>query len=263
MIPLVRSLIRRFSGHRVLSQSAQLAFYLLLSFFPCLIILTRFAGHQAVLDTLLGILSTLLPSAAADLVRENLSLIGQTPLLPTGIVLLVYAASRGITTLLYAASTAYSLPETRPFFLRFLLRFLLLPAILLLGIAAAVFLLILGQLFPPFRTFLREPLSLVIGSGGFAALFYLLPPKRIPFRRHLIGAFFAAAAGIVSSRVFAIFTEFSQTYSAYYGNISGVIMLLLWLYLTSAVIILGMELNAAIYEKEETSDEHHRSASND
>ncbi len=263
MIRLVRNLIRRFSGHRVLSQSAQLAFYLLLSFFPCLIILTRFAGHQAVLDTLLGILSTLLPSAPADLVRENLSLIGTTPLLPTGIVLLMYAASRGITTLLYASSTAYGLPETRPFFLQFLLRFLLLPAILLLGVAAAVCLLVLGQLFIPFRTFLREPLSLIVGSAGFSVLFYLLPPERIPIRHHLIGAFFTAGAGIISSRVFAIFTEFSQTYSAYYGNISGVILLLLWLYLTSTVIVLGMELNAAIYQKEEGSDEHHRSDAND
>ena len=263
MIPFVRNLIRRFSGHRVLSQSAQLAFYLLLSFFPALIILTRFAGHQAVLDSLLGILNNLLPSAAADLVRENLSFIGAPPLLPTGIVLLVYAASRGITTLLYAASTAYGQTETRSFFTRFLLRFLLLPAILLLGIAAAVSLLILGQLFIPFRTFLREPLSLILGTVGLTVLFYLLPPKRIPFRHHILGALFSTTAGIIASRVFALFTEFSQTYSAFYGNISGVILLLLWLYLISTVVVLGMELNAAIYQKEEVSDEHRQPDAND
>lgn len=269
MIPLIRDLIQRFFRHRILSQSAQLAFYLLLSFFPCLIILTRFAVNDTVLDTLLRILGVLLPSAASDLVQENLSALGSFSLLPTGIIVLFYAASRGVSTLIYASVTAYGATETRSFVFRFLLRFLLLPMILLLGVAAVVCLLLLNSIFEhsaflaPLWQLLRYPTALLIGSALLAIFYFFLPTHRAPLYRHLPGAVFSTVVGIAASNVFAVFADFNHNYSAYYGNMSGVILLLLWLYLCSMVIILGMELNAAIFQKEEPICEHDRSDAND
>lgn len=269
MITLIRDLINRFIRHRVLSQSAQLAFYLLLSFFPCLIILTRFAVHDTVLDHLLNILDVLLPSAAADLVNENLSVIGNYPLLPTGIVVLIYAASRGISTLIYASVTAYDATETRSFIFRFLLRFLLLPLILFLGVGAIVCILLLNSIFArsgvlaPIWRILRYPMALLIGSAVFAILYRFLPAQRTPLIRHLPGAVFSTVVGIAASSIFSVFADFNHHYSAYYGNMSGVILLLLWLYLCSMIIILGMELNAVIFQKGEHHHEHHRPDAND
>lgn len=269
MIPLIRDLLRRFFRHRLLSQSAQLAFYLLLSFFPCLIILTRFAVHETVLDTLLHILNGLLPSAAADLVQGNLSSLGSFPLLPTGIVVLFYAASRGVSTLIYASVTAYDAIETRSFVFRFLLRFLLLPLILLLGVTAIVGLLLLNSLLArsailfPLWQILRYPISLLVASAILAVFYFFLPTKRVPLYRHLPGAIFSAVVGIAASFVFSAMADLNHHYSAYYGNMSGVILLLLWLYLCSLIVLLGIELNASIFQKGDSRHEHNRSDAND
>lgn len=264
MIRLIRDLIHRVVRHRVVAQSAQLAFYLLLSFFPCLIILTRFAVHDAVEDALFGILNTLLPSAAAALINENLTAFDSYSLLPTGVLILLYAASRGISTLIYASVRAYDATETRSFLFRFLLRFLLLPMALLLGVAAVVCVLLLNRLFSgsavlyPIWQVLRYPAVLLLGSLAFAVIYRVLPNIRTPFYRHLPGAVFSAVVGIAASGVFSVFADFNHNYSAYYGSMSGVILLLLWLYLCSMVVILGIELNAAIFQKGGSPDEHDR-----
>lgn len=269
MIPIIRDLIRRFFQHRLLSQSAQLAFYLLLSFFPCLIILTRFAVHETVLDTLLQILKGLLPSAASDLVRENLSSLGHFPLLPTGLIVLFYAASRGVSTLIYASGTAYQANETRTVFFRFLLRFFLLPLILLLSVSALVCLLLLNSLLArsavlyPLWQALRYPTALLVGSALLAVFYFFLPTHRLPLYKHLPGAVFSAVVGIAASRVFSAIADLNHLYSAYYGNMSGVILLLLWLYLGSLIILLGIELNATIFQKGDFRREHNRSDAND
>ena len=257
MILLIRKLFHRFFRHRILSQSAQMAFYLLLSFFPCLIILTRFAVNETVLNTLLDVLKVLLPSAAADLVQENLSSLSPFPLLPTGIILLLYAASRGVSTAIYASVIAYDAVETRPFFIRFLMRFFLLPLLLLLGATAAIVLLLLNHILGRLTVLsqlwkiFRYPFSLFVGSALLALFYFFLPTHRAPFWRHLPGAVFSTVVGITASGIFADLADKNLHYSAYYGNISGVILLLLWLYLCSMITLLGIELNAAIFEKEE------------
>lgn len=266
---LIRNLIHRFFHHRVLSQSAQLAFYLMLSFFPCLIILTHFAVNDTVRETLLRILNMLLPSAAAELVHNNLPNLGDFSFLPTGIIVLVYAASRGISTLIYASTTAYETAETRSVIFRFLLRFFLLPLILLLGLSAIICIILLNRLFaksgvpsPVWQAF-RFPIAILTGAVLYAVLYRWLPNIRMPFFYHLPGAVFSAIVSIVASVIFSRFAETNGNYSAYYGNMSGVILLLLWLYLCSMIAIIGIELNAALFKKEEFFHESHRPDTND
>jgi membrane protein len=82
----------------------------------------------------------------------------------------------------------------------------------------------------------------------FTALYFVAPNKRLHIKDGLPGAFAATIGWIVASLAFSYYVGNFANYSATYGSIGGVIVLMIWLYLSGMIIILGGELNALLYK---------------
>ena len=85
----------------------------------------------------------------------------------------------------------------------------------------------------------------------YLLLYRAIPNKPLKFRNVFVGALFATVASFLVSQLFSFYVGRFANYSALYGSISGIIVILLWLYFISNILMLGVELNAVLYEMDE------------
>lgn len=97
---------------------------------------------------------------------------------------------------------------------------------------------------------LRYPLTLVILFINIKLMYVIAPDKEIPGITTNRGAFFTAIGWILSTEIFAFYVEKFARYDLFYGSISNILVLLLWIYLLSYIYVLGMVINASVYNGE-------------
>jgi membrane protein len=93
---------------------------------------------------------------------------------------------------------------------------------------------------------LRYAVAAVLMTLVFALIYKWLPNRRAPLKEVLPGAVFTALGDMVTSSLFSIYISNFTSYTRIYGSIGGIIVLLLWIYLNSVIILLGGELNATV-----------------
>ena len=267
-IPAVRFgvlLTRRYLRHRVGIQSAALAFYLLFTVFPVLVFVSALPGLLAV-DTaaILRELDAVLPREVLALAEMYLAHVGQRPglrLLLFGLMLSVWFPMRAANVLMRAARRAYGLgPPRRP--VVHTVKTLLYTLLLMLAIGLTLMVLaVSGRLagegakllgFPPhwgsWWGGLRFPLAAAVGALARFFLYALAQDERRPIRELWPGALAALAVWLMLSRLYSLYVERLAHYSLFYGAVGAVIVLLVWLYLTAAVLVMGAEGNAVLLE---------------
>jgi membrane protein len=160
-----------------------------------------------------------------------------------------------------ALNVAYDVEETRPMWKRYFLSVLYTIGFAVLLMAAAALMVLgpegiewladqvgLGPLFVTLWTWLRWP-ALVLLLMLVAALVYrLLPNVEQPFRLITPGAVVAVVIWIIASVGFALYVSNLTNYSATYGSLGGVIVLLFFFYISGAVLLLGAEINAELHK---------------
>jgi membrane protein len=116
------------------------------------------------------------------------------------------------------------------------------------GLAGDVFDLIgLGDTAVTVWSFVRWPAALLAAMLIYAILYYAAPNVEIRHWRYITpGAVFGVTTWIVASAAFFVYVSTFSSYSATYGAFAAVVILLIWLYLTSAILLLGAELNAVV-----------------
>lgn len=239
---------------------SQMAFYLLMAFFPLLLFLISFVGQfvepfEAYLDE---ILKAFLPDLSYNYVTSLLSsLTSQISDSDYFLILITFffatLAARAIMT---GLSQTYGIKETRPHLKTWLLSFLftILFALATLLIAIAyIFSADLGKfIFEIFGISLDYyptwSLLLLIISWVFSTLFFnmvyvLAPGTPLEFSDGLPGAFFAAFGLNVAFRIFTWFINYSSTYSILYGNLGGLFALLVGIYFICVILNLGGKIN--------------------
>jgi membrane protein len=97
--------------------------------------------------------------------------------------------------------------------------------------------------------FLRYFLTLIIMTFIFALLYKFTPCKRLTFWDVLPGSVFATIGWVLSSMGFTFYVDNFANYSRLYGSIGAVIALMVWLFLTSVIILIGGEINALLSEE--------------
>jgi membrane protein len=170
-----------------------------------------------------------------------------------GLLLSVYSASKGIKALIGALNVAYDEVEERGFFkLTFVVLSLTLGAVVLIVVALAAIgavPVLLGSLgLPPAAAWAlsaaRWVLLLMIVMGALAMLYRVGPD-----RRHLRlswaspGAIAATAFWLLASLGFSLYVSTFGSYAETYGSLAGIVLLLLWLYISAYVVLLGAEIN--------------------
>lgn len=254
---------QRYLRHSVGIQSAALAFYLLFMIFPFLIFISALLGllRLDVAGILLA-LGEILPREVVDLIEVYLTYVSRNPsphLLVFGLVFSIYFPMRATNSLMRSVRTAYHLgPPRGP--ARLVLKTLLYTVLLILTIALTLTLMTVGERLlgqavenlglPSFlaETWARLRFPAVAVACYFALFFLyaLAQDGRQPWRDIWPGTLAALAAWMAVSWLYAFYVDNIANYSLLYGSIGTVIALMIWLYMSSVVLIMGAELNGTI-----------------
>ena len=97
---------------------------------------------------------------------------------------------------------------------------------------------------------LKYPLTLLILFINIKTMYVIAPDKEIPSHTTNKGAMLTTVGWVLSTEIFAFYIERFATYDVFYGSISNILVLLLWVYLLSYIYVLGMVINASIYKEE-------------
>jgi membrane protein len=239
------------------------AFFGFLSVFPALIALVSLYGLVASPETVaqqVENISAQLPQDAANLIAEQLKAIVEndsgslTIGLVVSILAALWSASGGMSNLITAVNIAYDEVETRNFIkLKALSLLLTLGAIVFVLVTFALVAVVpvvldalpLGIVGKILAEVLRWALLLAVFAGSLAVLYRVAPDRDAPrFRWVSLGSVVVTVAWALVSVGFALYVDNFGSYDKTYGAIAGVIVLMLWLYLTCYLVLLGAEINA-------------------
>jgi membrane protein len=250
--------------------AAGVAFFGFLALFPALISLVTLVGliaDPAKITQQVQSFTAGLPPASRQLISEQLNAITQSSgdALTIGLVVsllaALWSASSGTSSLMTAVNIAYEEKETRSFLkLRGIALLLTLGTVVFLVLTLALIAVVpvvlqampLGPVGTVLAQVLRWALLLALIIFGLAVLYRVAPDRNPPkFRWVTVGSVVAALLWLLGSAGFSLYVNFFGNYNKTYGALAGVIVLLLWLYLTSYVVLLGAEINAqAEYQTE-------------
>lgn len=250
---------------RLLAVAAGVVFYSLLALFPAVTALVSSYGLFADVNTVgqhLQSLATLMPAGSFEIVRDQITRItarGSSELTLAFVFSLgvaLWSANAGMKAIFDALNIVYEEDEKRSFFrlnaisLTFTLAALA-AALLAVG-AVVVFPLVLSYLgvqglAPIIMSLLRWPLMFVVIVLGLGLLYRFGPSRSTADWRWLsVGSVFATLAWIGGSLGFSYYLANFADYNATYGSLGAVIGLMIWMWLSVSVILIGAELNAEI-----------------
>jgi membrane protein len=240
-----------------------IAYAAFLAIFPALIagisLFGLVADPQTIAQQAEGVLAAL-PEAAQPLIRDQIVALTQTSdqalswSLAISILLALWSASSGTSSLMTGINIAYDEQESRNFVkLRgtaLLLTlgaivFVLLTLALVAVVPAVLNALALGTFVNVIVQIVRWALLVVLIIIALAVVYRLAPDRDAPkFTWTSVGALVAAVLWVIASLGFSLYVNNFGSYNKTYGALAGVVVLLLWLYLTGYIILLGAEINA-------------------
>ncbi len=261
-----KRLYQKISDDDILGNAAQVAFYFTFALFPLLLFLMSLLGiilsdKQDLQAELFTILKQVMPETAFDLVKKTLDEVTANASggkLTLGILITLWSASAGIDNMRGTLNEVYNLKETRSWFRAKATSLVLTICIGILILTALALIVYGSQFFDSFSPidspYLLEALELiavlVLLLLAFALL-YNFAPNHEPLEWKWItpGAIIGIILWIVLSGAFRLYLSYFDSYAATYGSLGAVIILLLWLYLTALVILIGGAVNAILDEK--------------
>lgn len=236
-----------------------LTYFGFLSIFPFLLFLVALASviiTPSDAEALVGKLHAVAPHDVADILSariESLARSGSPGLLTIGALGALWAASGAVSTLMDLLNRAYDVKESRPYWKAKGIAILVTIAGAILAVIGAI--LVLAT--PSVAHALGNALGSVIQYAGYPAgflfmvcvlvlLYYALPDVKQRVRFVVPGAIVAALLWLGVSVGFSIYVRYFGNYEATYGTLGGIIIFLIWMYLSSLTVLIGAELNAIV-----------------
>ncbi len=256
----------RLSGqHEILGRAAQLGYFFLLALFPALLSLTSLVSMlpiQSILPRFMSYLHKVLPQDSVLLVEEYLRQTSHetdSSLFSLSLLGALLAASWGMMAIMQTLNTVYNVAESRALGKAFL-------TAILLTIGAAGFLIcsltliLLGDslsqwiaetagwswLFTFWWTILQWPAIILFMLLATSLIYYWAPNIDHPWQWITPGSILAVPLWILASLGFKFYVETLINYNVVYGSITGVIVLIIWLYISGLILLIGGELNGVL-----------------
>jgi membrane protein len=268
---VLRRTLRGIVRDRITLTAAGIAFYWFLSVFPLLFaaigLLDVVNTSPSTVRAINGAVEQTLPGDAAILLTQAVSssqsraATGGVTALLVGIVLAVWSASSGMAATQVGLDVAYDVPDDRTFLKKRAMGVVLIVAAFVLG-GIGVTCLVFGE---PVSGFVRDhvplgryfgwlwglarwAITLVAVTLLFAVFYYIGPNRRAPSWKWLTpGGLVATALWLIASLAFSLYVSgFGGTYARTYGALAGVVVLVLWLYLSALALLIGAELNGEL-----------------
>jgi membrane protein len=262
---LARRVWAEFSEDEVSDRAAALAYYFLFALFPALLFLTALLGLLPIpnlMDRLMAYVSQAMPGDAASIIEKTLQEIvagANTGILSIGVLGALWAGSNGMSSIMSALNAAYDVKETRPWWktkllaigLTFGFSIFILSALVLLVFGPRIGETVagwvgLGDVFTFVWNIVSIPIVMVLVAIGIGIVYYLAPAVEQHWRWVTPGSVVALVLWLAASFALRFYVTNFANYNATYGSIGGVILLMLWLYLSGMAILLGAEVNSEI-----------------
>jgi membrane protein len=264
---------RRIEKDDVLGRSAQLSFYFFLALFPLLICILGLLGMfsragRDIQHGLFDILINVLPWSAWNLVQQTLAEISQSnsgSKLSLGIIVSLWSASAGMSAVMDTLNAQAAVPETRSFIKRTAIAAALTVAAALVLLVAVVIVLLgdfaaeyfLQGIGTVIWKFAQWPIATTLILFDFALIYHFAPDaKDCKWRWITPGAVSGLILWMAVSLGLKTYLHFFNTYTATYGSLGGVTILLLWFYLTGAALLIGAEINTVIEDATELDNKN-------
>ena len=259
-INLLIHLIAKIKKDDVFALASQLAYYLVLSFFPFMLFLMTLVGFSDLSSTeILEGLSVVLPKTILELTQSTVKEVSDnqyTGLLGLSVLLMIWTASSAFKAIIKSVNKAYNFKENRSFIkisIISMLGILALALTIMLALAMLVFGNVIGeyiknsnQLYEMILiiwNIFRYAFIFIIMIFIFASIYKLAPAKELKWKEVIPGSIFSTIGWILVSFGFSFYIDNFNNYSRFYGSLGAVFILMTWLFLISIIIILGVEIN--------------------
>jgi membrane protein len=259
--------VKEFREDNLTDWAAALTYYAVLAIFPALIVLVSILGlvGESATQPLIDNLGTVAPGPAKEIFTNAIKNLQGSQgaagvLFVVGLLGALWSASGYVGAFMRASNVIYDMPEGRPVWktlplrvgltliLLFLLAITALAVVLTGGLARKVGdILGLGNTTVDIWNIAKWPVLLLVVSFMFAFLYWAAPNVRQPgFRFVSPGGIVAVVGWLIASAAFAFYVGNFGSYNKTYGALGGVIVFLVWLWISNIVILLGAEFNAEL-----------------
>src|SRR4051812_30985529 len=268
---------KQFGEDKLSIWAAALTYYAILSIFPALLALVSILGliGPSATQPLLDNLSSVAPGPAKDILTNVLKSLGSAKgssglAFIIGLGAAIWSASGYIGAFMDAANNVWDAPEGRPIWKRVPLRLAVTVVMLILLAASALAVVLtgplaksvgdligLGSTFVTVWGIAKWPLLLLVVSFMISLLYWAGPNVKQPgFPWVTPGGILAVLLWIVASALFAFYVSNFASYNKTYGSLGGVIVFLVWLWITNLIILLGAEFNAEMERSRQIAGGH-------
>ncbi len=248
-----------------LGLAAQLSYYFFLALFPALLFLVAlisFFPVENLMDTILGTLGRVAPGEVLSIVQDQILKVAHDEaggLLTFGMLGTIWSSSAGLTAIIDSLNQAYDIQEGRPWWKVRLVALGLTMALALFIIVSTVLVVAgpvlaeqvaqwfhLGAAFTTTWTIVQWPVVFCLVGSAIALIYYYAPDAEQNWIWISPGSILATLLWMGVSLGFRFYVTNFGAYNATYGTLGGVIVLLLWLYVSALAVLVGAELNAEI-----------------
>lgn len=248
----------------------QIAFFLVLSIFPILILIGVIASFFSIsMDTVVNLISNGFPDEVVDLLMPLLS--GKEFDTNVGILMVMgfFIASNGAHSIILASNTLYGFPHSdivrrrvKSIFIIVLLVSLFIFDLLVLAfgdkIIAYIFSFVSSKAiinsFYQFFLLLRWPLAMFIIFFNIKLIYTLAPDWKILSRYTTKGAIFTTVGWVLATAIYSYYASHFSNYDLFYGSLSNIVALMIWIYALSYILVVGIAINVNEYKYEDKEE---------
>ncbi|MEV5645677.1 YihY/virulence factor BrkB family protein [Streptomyces flaveolus] len=264
---LLRRVLSEFKDDELTDRAAALTYYGILSLFPALLVLVSLLGiaGQSATQEVLDNIQKLAPGSARDVITDAVKQLQSkaglgSVLAVVGLLGAVWSASGYVAAFIRAANAVYDVPEGRPVWKVLPLRVALTVVLLVLAVVSALIVVFTGTLARQAGSALgvgdtaltvwsiaKWPVLVLLVTSMIAILYWATPNARPRgFRWITPGSVITLLVWLVASAGFAFYVANFGSYNKTYGTLAGVIVFLVWLWVTNLAILLGLEFDAEL-----------------
>jgi len=257
---LFMHLIAKAKKDDVFALASQLAYYLVLSFFPFMLFLMTLIGFSKLSSNeILEGLSVMLPKSILELTQSTIREVFDKQykgLLGISILLMIWTASSAFKAVIKSINKAYNFNEDRSFIkisIISMMGILALASIIMLVLAMLVFGNVIGNYINNTDSLYKIVIILwnifryvfifIVMLFIFVAIYMVSPAKKLTWKEVIPGSIFSTLGWGLVSLGFSFYIDNFNNYSRFYGSLGAVFILMTWLFLISIIFILGVEIN--------------------
>jgi membrane protein len=262
---LIKRTGREVWADNCLNLAAQLAYYFFLALFPALLFLVSiitFVPIEGLREMVTSALGRVAPGEVIVIIQDQIDKIAQSKnggLLTLGMLGTIWSTSSGVNAIIDTLNQAYDIQEARPWWKVKLLAIGLTIALAVFIVISFVLVLVgpkigetiastffLGEAFVWAWNILQWPVVFAFVALAVAIIYYFAPDAEQEWIWITPGSVVATTLWVLISLGFKFYVSHFENYNATYGAIGGVIVLMLWFYLSALAVLVGAELNAEI-----------------